>query len=168
VFIDDDDEVTDAYFEDFLKCIQSGNDVMRLRGQMNQYTFTHSLEYPLSGKMFVDGIFVRPPNHLNPMLSDIAKMIPFENATRGEDLKWAILMARTQLLRSETRSDSSRIHYIYNLQGRSIDPRTITYQQTHTYEESLKLIYVSANPAPTNPEPKRLGLRLTSRGFVSK
>jgi len=167
-FIDDDDEVTDAYFEDFLKCIQSGDDVMRLRGQMNQYTFTHSLEYPLSGKMFVDGVFVRPPNHLNPMLSDIAKMIPFENATRGEDLKWSILMAKTQLLRRETRTDSSRIHYIYNLQGRTIDPRTIAYQQTHTYEESLKVIYISANPAPTNSEPKRMGLRLTSRGFVSK
>jgi hypothetical protein len=118
--------------------------------------------------MFVDGIFVRPPNHLNPMLSDIAKMIPFENATRGEDLKWSILMAKTQLLRRETRTDSSRIHYIYNLQGRTIDPRTIAYQQTHTYEESLKLIYISANPAPTNSEPKRMGLRLTSRGFVSK
>jgi hypothetical protein len=171
VFIDDDDEVTDAYFEDFLVCIQSGDDVMRIRGQIKEYTFTHSLEYPFNGKMFVDGIFVRPPNHLNPMLSDIAKTIPFENAIRGEDSKWAFLMAKTKLLRSETRSDSSRIHYIYNLQERTIDEATIIYQQTHTHEESFKLYYIPANPQPVppkKPEPKRMGLRLTSRGFVSK
>lgn len=168
-FIDDDDEVTDAYFEDFLACIQAGHDVMRIRGQMSQYTFTHSIQYPLNGKMFVDGVFVRPPNHLNPMLSDIAKLIPFENATRGEDLKWTIMIARTGFLRSETQSDHSRIHYIYDLRGRSVDPRTVEYQKNHTYEESLKLIYIPANQPPEpKSEPKRFGLRLTSRGFVSK
>jgi len=169
VFIDDDDEVTDAYFEDFAVCFQSGHDVMRIRGQMGPHTFTHSTEFPLNGKMYVDGVFVRPPNHLNPMLSDIAKMVIFDDATRGEDLKWAIMLAKTGLLKSETRSDHTRIHYIYNLGVRHVDPRTIDYQSKHTYEESLPLVYVPVRPPYTPPvEPKRPILRLTPRGFVSK
>lgn len=169
VFIDDDDEVTDAYFEDFALCFQSGHDVMRIRGQMGPHTFTHSTEFPLNGKMYVDGVFVRPPNHLNPMLSDIAKMVVFDDATRGEDLKWAIMLAKTGLLKSETRSDHTRIHYIYILGVRHVDPRTIDYQSKHTYEESLPLVYVPVRPPYTPPvEPKRPILRLTPRGFVSK
>lgn len=169
VFIDDDDEVTDAYFEDFALCFQSGHDVMRIRGQMGAHTFTHSTEFPLNGKMYVDGVFVRPPNHLNPMLSDIAKMVVFDDATRGEDLKWAIMLAKTGLLKSETRSDHTRIHYIYILGVRHVDPRTIDYQSKHTYEESLPLVYVPVRPPYTPPvEPKRPILRLTPRGFVSK
>ena len=171
-FIDDDDDVTDAYFEDFYTCFQSGHDVMRIRGQMGPHTFTHSVEFPLSGKMYVDGVFVRPPNHLNPMLNDIARTISFENATRGEDLKWAIGLARTGLLKTETRSDPVRVHYIYNLGGRFVDPRTIDYQSKHTYEESLPLVYIAAKlPTPVVPSPpevKRPALRLTARGFVSK
>lgn len=168
VFIDDDDDVTDAYFEDFFACFQAGHDVMRIRGQIGNYTFTHSIEFPLSGKMYVGGVFVRPPNHLNPMLSDIAKLIAFENATRGEDLKWAITLAKTGILQSETRTDPSRIHYIYNLQGRQVDVGTIDYQSKHTYEQSLPMIYIAANvPTPPVVEPKRKVMRLTPRGFVS-
>lgn len=164
VFIDDDDSVTDAYFEDFLTCFNAGDDVMRIRGQMGPHTFTHSLAFPLNGKMYVDGIFVRPPNHLNPMLSQIAKLANFEDATRGEDLKWTIDIARGGLLRSETTSDPSRIHYNYTIGGRGVDQRTIDYQSTHTYEEWVKILLVPAK----KPEPKRMGMRLTSRGFVSK
>lgn len=168
-FIDDDDEVTDAYFEDFFTCFQTAQDVMRIRGQMGPHTFTHSTEFPLSGKMYVGGVFVRPPNHLNPMLNDIARLVSFEDATRGEDLKWSIGLARTGLLKNETRSEPGRIHYIYNLGGRHVDPRTIEYQATHSYEETLPLLYMAARPRPpTVQAPKRPILRLTARGFVSK
>ena len=166
VFIDDDDDVMDAYFEDFMACFQAGHDVMRIRGQMGNHTFTHSIEFPLNTKMYVDGVFVRPPNHLNPMLAEIAKLVTFENATRGEDLKWALGIARTGLLRSELRSDPMRVHYNYNLGGRTVDPRTIDFQSKHTYDQTLPLVYLAANP-PAPSEPVRKVLRLTSRGFVS-
>lgn len=166
VFIDDDDDVMDAYFEDFMACFQAGHDVMRIRGQMGNHTFTHSIEFPLNTKMYVDGVFVRPPNHLNPMLAEIAKLVTFENATRGEDLKWALGIARTGLLRSELRSDPTRFHYNYNLGGRTVDPRTIDFQSKHTYDQTLPLVYLAANP-PAPSEPVRKVLRLTSRGFVS-
>ena len=160
-FIDDDDLVTDAYFEDFLACFTEQKDVMRIRGRMEGHTFTHSIENPLTGKLYVDGVFMRPPNHLNPMLADIAKLVQFEDATRGEDLKWTIDLAKTGLLRKETQSDPSRIHYVYNIGGRPVPPQTIEYQKTHTYEEWVKILLMPAKV-------KAGGLRLTSRGFVSK
>jgi hypothetical protein len=166
-FIDDDDMVNDAYFEDFLTCFNAKHDVMRIRGQMGIHTFTHSISNPLSGRMYVDGVFVRPPNHLNPMLANIAKLVNFEDATRGEDLKWTIDIAKTGFLRTETQSDPSRIHYNYNIGGRTVDARAIDYQQKHTYEEWVKILLMPATPAK-KAEPKTVGLRLTSRGFVSK
>lgn len=163
VFIDDDDAVTDAYFEDFMACFTAGHDVMRIRGQMSEHTFTHSIDIPLSGKLHVDGVFVRPPNHLNPMLAEIAKMVRFEDATRGEDLKWTIDIAKTGFLRTETQSDPSRIHYIYNINGRLVPREAIEYQKTHTYAEWIKILLMPAK----KPEGRAGGLRLTSRGFVS-
>ena len=163
-FIDDDDDVTDAYFEDFLLCFTEGKDVMRIRGQMDAHTFTHSTANLLSGTLYVDGVFMRPPNHLNPMLADIAKLVTFMDATRGEDLKWTIDLAKMGLLRTETQSDPSRIHYIYNINGRHVPIEVIEYQKTHTYEEWSKVLLVPAR----KPEVKTGALRLTSRGFVSK
>jgi len=163
-FIDDDDDVTDAYFEDFLTCFTEGKDVMRIRGQMDAHTFTHSTANLLSGTLYVDGVFMRPPNHLNPMLADIAKLVTFVDATRGEDLKWTIDLAKMGLLRTETQSDPSRIHYIYNINGRHVPIEVIEYQKTHTYEEWSKVLLVPAR----KPEVKTGALRLTSRGFVSK
>lgn len=163
-FIDDDDDVTDAYFEDFLLCFTEGKDVMRIRGQMDAHTFTHSTANLLSGTLYVDGVFMRPPNHLNPMLADIAKLVTFVDATRGEDLKWTIDLAKMGLLRTETQSDPTRIHYIYNINGRHVPIEVIEYQKTHTYEEWSKVLLVPAR----KPEVKTGALRLTSRGFVSK
>jgi hypothetical protein len=123
-FVDDDDLLTDAYFEDALATIQGNYDVCRLRGQMNQYTFTHSLENTLDKPMCEGDVFLRPPNHLNVMLSEIGKLFRFGNAVRGEDLDWTIRLAQSGSLRREYTSDSSRIHYIYNLGGRTIYPET--------------------------------------------
>lgn len=159
VFIDDDDDVTDAYFEDFLACFIASDDVMRIRGRMSGYTFAHSIEYPLNGIMYTD-MFVRPPNHLNPMLTEFARLSTFEDASRGEDLKWTIDLAKTGILKHETRSDPSRIHYNYNV-SMALDPRVIEYQKTHTYEEWVKTLLVPAKPRTSV-------LRLGSRGFVSK
>jgi len=157
-FVDDDDSVTDAYFEDFLSCFTSGHDVMMIRGDMGGHTFVHSIRYPLTGSMYIDNMFVRPPNHLNPMLTEFARLATFEDATRGEDLKWTIDLAKTGILKHET--PSTRVQYLYTINV-AVDPRVIEYQKTHTYDEWVKALLVPAKPA-------RTGLRLSSRGFVSK
>ena len=164
-FVDDDDDLTDAYFEDALACIQGGFHVSRLRGQMSQYTFTHSIENKLTDPMARDEVFLRPPNHLNVMLTDIGNLIRFKDASRGEDLDWTIRLAKTGFLRSEYQSDYSRIHYIYNLGGRSVHPETLAMQKETSYETMLGVVFTPTGAVA--PTPKKNGFKLSTRGFVS-
>jgi len=167
-FVDDDDLLTDAYFEDALATIEGNYHVCRLRGQMNQYTFTHGLENTLNRPMFEDNVFLRPPNHLNVMLSDIGKLFPFKDAIRGEDLEWTIKLAKSNLLKTQYTSDPSRIHYIYNLGTRKVDPKVAEVQSTSTYESMLKMVWSDGNPATTQINNQPSALRLSAKGFVSK
>jgi hypothetical protein len=172
-FIDDDDTITDAYIEDLWACIQGGYPTMRLRGQMKEYTFTHSVSVKLSDRMATKEdppVFQRPPNHLNPMFSDIAKLIPFKDALRGEDLDWTLRLLKSNFLQSEYTSDPSRIHYNYELGTRDIQRDTVTLQQEMTYEEMLKVVFTpNGGVIPSTVQTKREGgLKLGPRGFVSK
>ena len=168
-FIDDDDEITDAYIEDMREMIRGSYPVMRLRGAIQPYTFTHSLENTLSSPMARGDVFLRPPNHLNPMMTDVAKLVHYRNATRGEDLDWTMRMSKTGFLINEYRSDPSRIHYIYNMGSRVVNSGTLAYQQTTTYETMLSMVWTSNGAeAPHQPQaPRTGGLRLGRNGFVS-
>ncbi len=171
VFIDDDDEITDAYIEDLVETIRGSYPVMRLRGRIHPYTFTHSIENSLKDPMARGNVFVRPPNHLNPMMTDIAKLIPFRDAVRGEDLDWTIRLARSGFLTHEYKSDDSRIHYIYNMGERKVDPQTLEFQKNTTYETMLSMVWTpSGAQLPQQPQVRDSvpTLRLTPRGFVSK
>jgi hypothetical protein len=169
-FVDDDDLLTDAYFEDALATIQGNYHVCRLRGQMNQYTFTHSIENTLDKPMCEGDVFLRPPNHLNIMLSDIGKLFSFGNAIRGEDLDWTIRLAKSNNLQSEYRSDPSRIHYIYNLGNRGVSPETAEMQRKTNYQTMLKMVWLDGGAVLSTIESGNItgGLRLSARGFVSK
>lgn len=170
-FIDDDDEITDAYIEDLRETIVQCIPVMRLRGRLDIYTFTHSLENKLDSPMARGDVFLRPPNHLNPMMTDVAKLIHYKDATRGEDLDWTIRMARAKFLTHEYKSDDNRIHYIYNMGERKVDPGSIVFQQQTSYETMLSMVWTPSGPRVPDPQPQTpqpQGLRLTSRGFVSR
>ncbi len=169
-FVDDDDMITDAYFEDALQTIKGGFHCCRLRGQMNQYTFTHSIENRLDMPMCIGDVFIRPPNHLNIIMTGVGSLISFGNAIRGEDLDWAIRLAKTGWLKNEYQSDHSRIHYIYNLGTRTVDPGTAEIQRHTNYEAMLKMIWVDGGAVQIirPADVRKNGLRLTSKGFVSK
>ena len=169
-FIDDDDTVTAAYFEDALATIKGGFHCCRLRGQMNQYTFTHSIENTLTMPMCRGDEFIRPPNHLNVIMTGIANLISFRNATRGEDLDWTIRLAQSGWLRTEYQSDHSRIHYIYNLGNRRVDPKTAEMQRTTNYQTMLQMVWREggAGERQVPSSPRGGGLRLGVKGFVSK
>jgi len=171
-FIDDDDEITDAYIEDVWALIQGGQDTMRLRGQMSEYPFVHSTDITLASYAATQDeppLFQRPPNHLNPMLTDIAKLVPFKDALRGEDLDWTLALYRTGALKTEYRSDPSRIHYIYHAGIHMPSPAGARLQRTLTYEMLLKAVYIPTEPAqPASPPSGPRLLRLGQRGFVSK
>jgi hypothetical protein len=166
-FVDDDDDLTDAYFEDALACIQGEFQVCRLRGRMAQYTFTHSIENTLNSPMARGEVFLRPPNHLNIMYSDVAKLIPFGDAVRGEDLDWTISLAKLEFFDKEYRSDESRIHYIYQLGTRTVHPSTLEMQKITNYSTMLKMVWTPSGAVlPPTQKPKEL--RFTGKGFVSK
>jgi hypothetical protein len=166
-FIDDDDQITDAYIEDLVQTIAGDFHVMRLRGEIAPYTFTHSLENTLSGPMARGEVFLRPPNHLNPMLTDVAKLISFGDAVRGEDLDWTIRLSKRGFLEREYRSDPSRIHYLYQMGDRRVHAGTLAAQSQTSYETMLQAVWTPAGArTPTQPQGPRT-LRLTSRGFVS-
>lgn len=167
-FIDDDDEITDAYVEDLVQTVQGSHPVMRLRGQIARYTFTHSLENTLTSPMARGEVFLRPPNHLNPMMTDVAKLIPFADAVRGEDLDWTIRLARAGFLTHEYRSDDSRIHYIYKMGDRKLDHGTLALQQQTSYETMLSMVWSSNGAQVPQHRDQGPSLRLTPRGFVSR
>jgi hypothetical protein len=167
-FVDDDDEITDAYIEDLAETIRGNFHVMRLRGTVQQYTFTHSIAVKLNEPMARGNDFFRPPNHLNPMLTDVAKLVRFKDASRGEDLDWTMRMANVGFLTSEYTSDPSRIHYIYNMRE-TIKPENVAFQRQTTYEAMLSAIWRPGDPAPVaQPTVSVPILRLSSRGFVSR
>lgn len=168
-FIDDDDNITDAYIEDVAAMIRGNYHVMRLRGNISPYTFTHSIENRLTENMARGDVFIRPPNHLNPMMTDVAKLVRFGNAVRGEDLDWSIRLARGGFLTREYQSDPGRIHYLYDLRGKQVSPQTIELQRTTSYETMLQMIWTphGAQVPPESARPRQGGLRLGPRGFVS-
>jgi glycosyltransferase involved in cell wall biosynthesis len=174
-FIDDDDEITDQYIEDLYATIQGEYPVMRLRGRIDPYTFTHSTGNTLTMPMARGEVFLRPPNHLNPMMSDVAKLVSFKDALRGEDLDWTMRMSKSGFLTHEYRSDESRIHYIYNIGVRKVDPVTLTNQQQTNYETMLRMVWTPNGAALPDTiqsqQPPSQGpriLRLGPKGFVSK
>lgn len=167
-FIDDDDEITDAYLEDVAEMWKGNYHVMRLRGKMRDYVFCHSTDNKLTDPMARGDEFLRPPNHLNPMMTDVAKLVRYKDSLRGEDLDWTIRMAQAGFLTNEYRSDSSRIHYIYNLGDRPFDPRSLDFQRNTTYQTMLSMVWTPNGPAVPEQPRATGGLRLTSRGFVSK
>lgn len=170
-FIDDDDEITDAYIEDLWACIQGGFHTMRLRGQMKQYTFTHSLSVKETDMMATQDdppVFQRPPNHLNPMLSDVAKLVRFKDAVYGEDLDWTITLMRSKFLETQFEADFTRIHYIYNLGDRAVHANVVMNQQSLTYGKMLEALFTPAGTAIHPPIQSSSGgtLKLGPRGFV--
>ena len=166
-FIDDDDEITDEYIQDLVETIGGSYPVMRLRGNIHPFTFTHSLENTLKSPMATGNVFVRPPNHLNPIMTDVAKLVHFRDATRGEDLDWTMRMAKAGFLTHEYKTEDTRIHYIYNMGTRKVDPGTLLLQAQTSYETMLSAVWTpSGARMPDTSQPQ--GLRLTPRGFVSK
>jgi hypothetical protein len=167
-FIDDDDDVTAAYFEDALVCIQGGFHVCRLRGQISQYTFTHSIVVTPNSMMAEGDVFMRPPNHLNVILTDVVRPIHFYDVQNGEDFAWSIRVSESGYLTNEYRPELNRIHYIYNLGDRTIGPADMEYQRTKQLRAmEMPPVYMTQGPPP-RVDIRETGLRLSAKGFVSK
>jgi len=115
-FIDDDDDVCDNYIELVLDAIKHGPDCCSLTGEIttngaDAKTFIHSIRY--DSYFEKDGIYYRPPNHLNVIKSEIAKQFKFPEKNFGEDTDWAMQICKSKLLKKEIWIEPTLYHYKY-------------------------------------------------------
>src|SRR3990172_3862274 len=101
-FIDDDDDVSDKYVDIILSSLK-GEDCARLVGIITtsgrgERRFVHSIAYQSYYEQ--NGVYCRPPNHLNPIKKDIAMKIPFPDKNFGEDTDWAMAICKRGLIKT--------------------------------------------------------------------
>jgi hypothetical protein len=97
-FIDDDDEVSIDYVRIIHNELLKAPDVIGITGimtvnnkQKTARKFIHSSQY--KSYFEKDRVYYRCPNHLNPMLKEIAELVPFEYKSHGEDTEWALKLS---------------------------------------------------------------------------
>jgi hypothetical protein len=166
-FVDDDDELTPFYFKDAFACIDGEYEVCRLKGKIINYFFIHSLSIPVEHPLAKDGSFYRRPNHLNVMLTDIARMFKFQDIVVGEDINWASGLSKGGFLVKEYIPPHDEVQYIYNSRFTDV---TFGYnrQKGITIGQILEKPHLMYTPdSPVQPTNTGGGLKFTSRGFVS-
>jgi glycosyltransferase involved in cell wall biosynthesis len=144
-FIDDDDEVSPDYLARIDRAIRErptidcvGNTGIIIFAGGERRRFVHSLRYREYATR--DGVYCRPPYHLNPIRRSIARRYRFEEVDYSEDIDWAMRLCRDGALREEVFIDEP----IYFYRSR----RNWRYQQLIDRSEPVR---------------HRLGLRLAER-----
>ena len=114
-FIDDDDKITPNYFKVIEEAQLSGDyDTIKLNGRyyvnnIFQKSFHHSIEHD---KWYDDEYgYYRPPNHLNPIKSLIARQIMFADISHAEDRDFSMRLKEKELIKSEFIHD--KVQYLY-------------------------------------------------------
>ena len=145
VFVDDDDDISPDYVKLVCQALQSRPDVdcVGIKGSItfrgtHPRLFVHSLRY--SDYLTLDGVYTRPPYHLNPIRRSIAASYRFREVYYSEDIDWALRVRGDDRLRSEVFVDS--VLYYYHSR------RHWPYQWLLDHTEGLR---------------HRLGLRMTNR-----
>ena len=116
-FIDDDDTISDDYINKILSSINNNPDCVGIKGVItfsgrNPKIFIHSIKY---NKYFEqNGVYYRPPNHLNPIKREIALKFKFPLKNCGEDTDWAMDICKSNVLRTEVFIDDPIYYYLYD------------------------------------------------------
>lgn len=115
-FVDDDDMPGDAYLRTAMQGIESGADVVQLRG--NYYEngkFKKIFHHYLACESWHEtpDKYHRYPNHLNCMRADIARLFRFDEINHGEDHRWAEKIKNSGLLKTEFATDAITYNYYY-------------------------------------------------------
>jgi len=98
VFIDDDDLVPDDYVKTFVEVIEKygdsidciGFEGLTLRPNGKKERFVHSLAFGPAWYTNNLGTACRPPNHLNPIRTEISRSVSFPHVRWGEDHAWSL------------------------------------------------------------------------------
>lgn len=116
-YVDDDDDIHDQYIEFIYNRLIKNPDCLSLAGiitfdGISSCHFIHSLQYDYYFDK--DGVYFRPPNHLNPIRRSIAVQFSFPERNFEEDTDWAMQLARSKLLKTE--EIISEPYYFYHYQ----------------------------------------------------
>jgi hypothetical protein len=118
--IDDDDEISDDYIDKIYEAIQKEPDVVGFNGWIstdgqNKQNWSISTKYNWAENQ--DGFrYVRYPNHLSPIKTELAKQSGFKDMKHGEDFEYSMALKRSGNLKNQVFIDS----YLYHYKFRSI------------------------------------------------
>jgi glycosyltransferase involved in cell wall biosynthesis len=119
-FVDDDDMILPGAVKAILKASESDCDVMAINGIMttegkNEKRWFISLQNPYEAQL-VNGreIYLRYPNHITPMKTELVRDIKFPDKSNFEDKAWADLVKASRRLKTETKIDIPVYHYRYS------------------------------------------------------
>jgi len=115
-YIDDDDRISPDYVEEVMNGIELGVDCCSLVGEItfdgkDPKMFVHSIDYDTYFEK--NGVYYRPPNHLNVIRKSIAKKFYFPPIDHGEDTDWAMQIANSQFLKNEHKVKKTIYYYDY-------------------------------------------------------
>lgn len=120
--IDDDDWVSATYVKDIHEALIENPDVdcIGLKGLMtsnvnyfNNRIFLHSIQFTEYLERN-DGVYLRPPNHLNPIKREFVVKFPFPIINRGEDTDFAMRLCKSELLQNEAFINDILYYYKFN------------------------------------------------------
>lgn len=116
-FFDDDDMPGPNYIKHLVKGIEKGVDCCSLTGIIttdgkDPKKFVHSIKYD---KLFTgdDGVYYRPPMHINCMKTEHARKAVFPEWRFSEDSKWAMDLQATGALKTEHWIEEVIYNYLY-------------------------------------------------------
>lgn len=115
-FVDDDDRIADNYIELVMAGVSTNPDCCSLNGIIttdgkDPKPFKHSIDYK---EMYeADGVYYRPPNHLNVVRSSIAKQMVFPDWQRSEDSNYCFQLRDSGLLKVEYKIPETLYFYDY-------------------------------------------------------
>lgn len=103
-FFDSDDLPFPTYIKSNLAGIEQGVDACSLKGiitenGLNPKPFVHSIRYKKWEE--INGLYVRNTNHLNVILSAIAKRMTFPETNHGEDHSYSMQLLESKLIKTE-------------------------------------------------------------------
>jgi len=114
-FVDDDDMVSPDYIRTILSGLKNNPDTVQLNGRittngLNPKRFEHSIKYVKYAE--INGVYQRPPNHLNPIKKELVQDILFKEVNFGEDTDWALRVLATKRIKTEY--SHTNLLYYYN------------------------------------------------------
>lgn len=105
-FIDDDDMICENYLDLLMKAADSGCDCASLKGVysvdgIENGIFEHSIKYTKWETVEGEVKYLRYPNHLNMIRTEIANKFKFPEINHGEDKNWSDQLHKSGLLKKE-------------------------------------------------------------------